>query len=258
MTLTGGTTWGHEETLTLTAAASYFVDPDDVGNEIHFYTRDLDGNITATLRCEIISVTSGTVCLVKPSMTVPVALRAIATSDWAKAVDELSGLEHLEGEQVGIFADGFVVASPKNSSYTIVSVEAATVILERPYAVIHVGLPITSDLETLNIDNPEAETLSDKKQLITKVTAFVESSRGFFVGGKPPTDDDTDPLEDLIEMKLRDDEGYNEPPQLQTGTVDVNIINSWNSSGRVFIRQVDPVPISVLSVIPAGMVPVRA
>ena len=59
-------------------------------------------------------------------------------------------------------------------------------------------------------------------------------------------------------MKLRDTEGYDDPPALVTDTVQINLENSWNSHGRMFIRQVDPVPVSVLSVVPAGYVPFRS
>jgi hypothetical protein len=61
----------------------------------------------------------------------------------------------------------------------------------------------------------------------------------------------------LEELKIRDSEGYDDPVSLKTGVVDVAIKSEWNSNGRVFIRQVDPVPLSVLAIIPAGLVPFR-
>ena len=157
---------------------------------------------------------------------------------------------------MSIFADGLVVASANNEAYTTQIVASGAVTLDRPHAVIHVGLPITADLETLNIDNASGETLADKKQLISRATIFVETSRGIWVGPMPPEDDtlndDEDPLYGLREAKVRNAEGYDSPVDLKTDTVQVNFENAWNSHGRIFIRQVDPLPLAVLTVIPAG------
>jgi hypothetical protein len=256
MTLTGGTAWTFEETLTLTASAAYFAAA-DVGNEIHLYIEDADGNVTDTVRCVITAYTSTTVVSVNPNKTVPVALRGVATLNWAEAVDSISGLWHLEGEAVSIFADRFVVGSPNNASYTTYTVASGAITLDRPYAVVHVGLPYISDFQTLDIDTMNGETLVDKQKLVTKATLHLSKSRGLWLGGAPPTDDDTDPLEGLVEMKLRNLEGYDEPVDLLTGTADVNFENGWNSNGRMFIRQVDPIPCAILAVAPAGNIPFK-
>jgi len=56
----------------------------------------------------------------------------------------------------------------------------------------------------------------------------------------------------LQELKLRDAEGYDDPTALLTTDETVNIDQHWDSNGRVFIRQVDPVPTTILSVTPMG------
>lgn len=252
MTLTGGTAWDHTENLTLTASAGFFVSG-DVGNEI--WLTGTDGTV---VRCEIREYTSATVVTIRVKAgTVPVAMRSVAISTWAKAVDEISGLSHLEGKQVAVLADGFVVASPNNEAYTVLTVTSGAITLDKPHAVIHVGLPITADLQTLDIDTFQGETLVNKKKLIGEVWLTVEDSRGGFVGGAAPTDDDDDPLEGLNEIKIRNEENYNDPVSLRTGNVDVKIESGWNSHGRVFIRQVDPLPLSVLAAIPVGDIPFR-
>lgn len=248
MTLSGSG-WTYTDTLTLTSNSAYFV-IGDIGNEIQ-----LTGSDGTLIRCTITAYTSSTVVSVRPNKTVPVSMQAVAISDWAKAVDTLSGLSHLEGKELAVFADRFVVASPNNSSYETVTVTAGVATLERPYVVIHAGLPFISDLETLDIDTVNGQTMVDKKKLIGKVVMQVEDTRGLFVGNEPPSDDDTDPLENLNEVKLRDAEGYDEAVDLVTGPIDVVIATDWNSNGRVFIRQVDPIPASVLSITPVGMVP---
>lgn len=249
MTLSGGTNWTYDETITLTASASTFTSA-DVGNEIH-----LTGSDGTIIRFAIAAYSSATVVTGTPNKTVPAGMRSIAITTWARAVDEVTGLWHLEGESVSITGDGFVVASPNNAAYNAVTVANGTATLDRCYSVIHVGLPYTSDLETLDIDTVQGETISDKSKLVNKVTVFVEKSRGGFVGAKPPTDDDVDPLEGLTEFKERNSENYDEPIELLTGTKDVTIRSEWNSNGRIFIRQVDPLPLSILAVVPAGLFP---
>lgn len=245
MTLSGGPPWTAGTSLTLTASASTFV-AGDVGNEIHL--RD-NGSL---VRCEIVGFSSGTSVTVKPDRDVPASLQGVAVTTWSKAVDEFSGLDHLEGKSVSVFGDGFVVASPNNDEYDEVTVSGGSVTLDRPYAVVHIGLPYTSDIETLDIDSTSGETLMDKKKLITNVSMFVETTRGVFVGAVPPQNEGTGGLD---EHKLRDDESMDVPPALKTEVIDVNIRSEWNSNGRVFVRQVDPIPAAILTIAPAGYVP---
>lgn len=251
MTISGGTNWTYDESLTLTASAGTFTSA-YVGNEIH-----MTGSDGTLIRFTIDAYTSSTVVTGRPNKTVPAAMRSTAISTWAYAVDTVTGLWHIEGKDVSVFGDGFVVASPNNDSYDTVTITDGVAVLDKCYAVIHVGLPYISDIETLDIDTPQGETMADKKKFISKVSLFTEKSRGIWVGGKPPTNDDTDPLEDLYELKIRDDEDYDSPVALQTGVVDINIKAEWGSNGRVFIRQVDPVPLAVLAVVPAGLLPMR-
>lgn len=251
MTLSGGTDWTYEETLTLTSSVSFFV-VGDVGNEIHL--TGADGTI---IRASITAYTSGTVVSVKPNKTVPESMRDEAITDWGKAVDTLSGLDHLEGKDIAVFADGFVESSPNNSSYATLTVDSGEVTLSKCYVVIHAGLPITADLETLDVDTVDGETLADKKKLINKLNMFVENTRGLFAGSKAPEDDDDDPLEGLYEVKARNSEGYDDPVELKTEVIEVNLEAGWNSNGRVFIRQVDPLPATILSIVPSGYIPFR-
>ena len=247
--LSGGTTWEYTETLTLTSSSPLFNDG-DIGNEIHM--TDSEG---AVLRVAITGYTSSTVVSVKPKKTATVSFRDTPLSTWTKAVDRLVGLWHLEGKEVSILGDGYVVASPNNDSYVVVSVNNGEVILDKPYGVLHIGLPYLSDIETLDIDTANGETLADKDKIVNKVNLYVEDTRGIWSGPNPPEDDTIDPLESLVEMKIRNEEDYDSPVSLKTDVVGVNIEAEWNSNGRVFVRQVDPIPMSILSISPAGKYP---
>jgi hypothetical protein len=251
MTISGGTNWTYDETLTLTASASTFAST-NVGDEVH-----ITGSDGTIIRFTITGYTGVTVVTGHPHKTVPASMRSTAITDWALAVDSLTGLWHLEGEQVSILADGFVAANPNNEAYTTVTVANGSITLDRPYGVIRVGLPYLSDVETLDIDTVDAETLVDREKNITDVSIFVESSRGIWIGPQPPSDDDDDPLENLYEAKVRFNETYDEPVDLKTEKIKVNIASQYNSNGRVFIRQVDPLPLSILSIAPSGLIPFR-
>lgn len=245
MTLSGGTAWLYTEELTITASASYFT-ASMVDQEVHLTGSDGD-----LIRLRLTSYTSATVMKGYAHKTVPASLRSTATLVWSAAIKVLHGLWHLEGEDVSVFADGFVVASPYNDAYTTQTVTLGTITLDKCFAVIHVGLPFIADVEPLNIDQT-GQTLATKKKLVRKVTLHLEDSRGIFVGQDAPDDDDDDALEGLDELKIRNLEGYDEPTGLFTGIVDINIDASWNSNGRFWIRQVDPCPMTILAITPDG------
>lgn len=251
MTVSGGTTWESTEMLTMTASLGTFVST-DIGNEIHL--TDANGDL---VRFEITAFTSSTIVSVKGHKTVPVDMRNIALTSWGKAVDEVVGLWHLEGENVSVFADEFVVSSPNNDSYNIVTVTNGKVTLDKPYVVIHVGLSYISDLETLDLETTQSETMTDKYKGITQLNLFVEETRGLWAGPQPPEDDSVDPLQSLTEFKLRRNEPYDQPVGLKTRVISVNLNGRWNRHGRIFVRQVDPLPCSILAVVPAGYIPVR-
>jgi hypothetical protein len=248
MTLTGSG-WTYTDTLTLTASGATFL-IGDIGNQIH-----LTGPDGTLIRLTITAFTSPTVVSVKPNKNVPVSMQVVALTTWGLAVDMLTDLGHLEGKELSIMGDGFVVGSPNNSKYPVYTVVAGSITLDKPYVVIHAGLPFLPDMETLDIDSSSTETLADKKKLVSNVTLFVRESRGIWVGARPPSDDDDDPLEGLEEFKARNEEPYDSPVDLKGDQIEIKNQPEWNSNGRVFVRQVDPLPLSVLAIMPAGLIP---
>jgi len=225
MTLSGGSTWAHTENLTLTASASTF-SSSDVGNTIVITIG------SATLVCTINAYTSATVVTVNAGRDVPTAFRAVASTVWAKGVDELSGLSHLEAKTVSILADGNVHAQQVVSSGAIT--------LGYPATKIHVGLPIQADFQTLELEGGRG-TIQGKNKTISTVTFRFEKTRGGKIG---PTADN------LTEFKQRAYENYGDPTALKTGDIRVTIPSKWSNSGSVFFRQDDPLPVTLLAVIP--------
>jgi hypothetical protein len=137
----------------------------------------------------------------------------------------------------------------------MLTVTGGEVVLPSNRVKIHIGLPYLSDMETLDIDTGSGPSLKETAMLINEVGMYVEETRGGFYGGAPPTDDAVDPLEGLYEIKERSDEHYDSPVALRTGDRAVKIDNRWTKHGRVFVRQVDPLPIAVLAIWPSGYLP---
>lgn len=228
MTITTATTYNYGRTLTLTASGSYF-SASDVGKEIHLPDPDSDG----ILRVTITSYSSGTVVYGTANRDVPTGLRNTATTDWGKAQASFFGLWHLEGSEVSVLADGNV-----DGPFTVTN---GAIAIQNAATVVHVGLGITSDLETLDLNVQAQETVRDKQKLVHAVRFIVESSRNLFAG--PDADN-------LTEYKQRSSEHYDEPVDLLTGVVDVRITANWNKGGRIFVRQTDPLPLNILAAIP--------
>jgi hypothetical protein len=147
-------------------------------------------------------------------------------------VSSLSGLAHLEGKTVAILADGAV--HPQRI------VVDGTVTLDHPASVVHIGLPITAELQTL----PMALALKDgsyaqgRVKNVSRVWLRVYRSSGIFVGPS---------LDALTEPKPRTTEPYGSPPRLKTEEIPVDIPPDWTDGGQVFIRQSDPLPLTVVA-----------
>lgn len=150
------------------------------------------------------------------------------------AVETVSGLAPLCGTNLVAMVDGNVIdpAPTINAAGEMTFTTAASRI--------HVGLRYISDFETLDVPIPDTKVLG-KKFKIPAVTVVFEKTRGGLYG----PDENS-----LIEMKQRKDEALEDPIELFTGPKKIVIGPQWNSNGRIFIRQKDPLPMTILSVNP--------
>jgi len=227
LTITG-TSYDGGESVTLTASASLF-DANDVGDVIQFPSED--GNVRAEITAYS-SATSVTALLQSP---VPASLQATATTTWTFARDVFSGLSHLEGCNVAILADG----SPEPQQV----VSGGQVTLAYPAGVVHVGLPYTADLETLDIHLFNAPvSLRDNAKVVPTAAVMVEKTLGLQAGP------DEDNLYDIGTQPT--DFDYTAPWPLQDGADTAHLVSSYNRQGRVLIRQSNPLPATVLSITP--------
>lgn len=144
----------------------------------------------------------------------------------------ISGLDHLEGKTVSILADGNVHVQRV--------VQGGEITLNQAASKVHIGLPIEADIETLNLEVGDQMTQGRRKS-ISSLTIRVEKTRGGFLGPDAGN---------LIEYKQRDFEGYGDPIDMHTGDLRVTLPDMWGDQGGVFIRQSDPLPMTILAVIP--------
>lgn len=142
-----------------------------------------------------------------------------------------SGLSHLEGKTVAIVADGAYVGTAVVSGGAV-SIAPATA------TNVHVGLRYTSDLETLNLD-AHGSAVRDKLKRVGSVTLIVDTSSREFLAG-PDTANLT-----RYSVSTMDPAGDE-----HTGHVEMQLSATFNDHGRVFIRQDEPLPLTVLGVLP--------
>ena len=257
-----GTGWTETDPLTLTASASEFAST-NVGDARFLY----DASGTKVV-CTITAYTSPTIVTVLPNKNVPVDMQNVAITHWDRAPITFGNLNTLEGCEVSVYADGFVVASPNNPTTTVVTVASNQVTLDNPYAHVKIGLPYLADLQTLDIDQPQGPSLKESRLMVTAVGLWVFASRGIWAGAIDPAIQDptlADPTAGLREYKTRNwmQVDPSIPPAVITDYLDVDVPSQFSapkgtqfaSGGRVFIRQVDPCPLNVLAIIPLGYMP---
>ncbi|HBT3179498.1 TPA: hypothetical protein MBF34_002544 [Klebsiella aerogenes] len=237
-TVSGGSgNWSYQVPYTLTMSGGSYFSAGDVGAQIQFPytgTDPVDGtDVAMQLRCDIVSVESGNSVTITANRDIPPVLRNTTTTNWTMARQTFSGLDHLEGQTVNILSDASV--EPQKV------VTGGSVTLEKPGGVVHIGLPINAQFETLDININGQETLLDKKQLISTVTLVVNASRGIWA---------STPGGQWYEYPQREFEFYDDPVEDATGKVEVKLDSIWEKNGRLKIRQTDPLPLSVLAVIP--------
>lgn len=228
--------YNYQDTAYITSHVPDVFDSSDIGITI-VMTSD-EGDTARFLVTDLVSPAQLEVtCL----QDVPPSLQMKSTYLWSRAVDSLFGLHHLEGKTVSILADGNV--EPQQV------VTNGGITLQRPASVVHVGLPYTSEVQTLDIETMDGGTIRDRRKLINEVSLLVDKSRGIFIG-EGEQDEGYVPMSSLTEYKQRTDEDMGEPTRLYSGVLRMNIQAGWNRGGRVRVVQRDPLPVSILSILP--------
>jgi hypothetical protein len=151
------------------------------------------------------------------------------------ATATITGLDHLEGEEVAILADG---ATHPNRT-----VESGQITLDRPASVVHVGLPMISRLVPMRIETGAPDgTSQGKTKRIHSITARFLDTLGGRIGRYGG---------DLDDISLRfPDVPMDSPPPIGSGDHHLSFGGDYDTDALIEIRQDQPLPMTVVAIMP--------
>lgn len=232
-----GTVTGNTITLTrgtpdtVTAASPVFA-AGDVGDEII-----LNRGTTSQRRLLITGYTSTTVVEVSPRTSYPPNFDTTSdtAASWHFARDTIGGLAYLEGATVDVLADGAV--------HPQCVVTSGEITLNRPAAVVNVGLPCPAILITGRLEAGSADgTAQGKTKRVSKVTYRLLDT----LGGKGGT---TEASLERMQFRVASDP-MGSPPAVFTGDIDLLIPSGYEKDARIVYINDQPLPATVVAVMP--------
>jgi hypothetical protein len=147
----------------------------------------------------------------------------------------ISGLEHLEGQTVSVLANG--------STHPDRTVSNGSITLARASTKVKVGLPYTSILQTMRIDaGAQNGTSQAKTKRIYNITVRLYESIGVEVGPN---------LSNMEAIPFRSSAALMDTAiPVYTGDKEIEFRGNYESDGFIFVRQTQPLPLTVLSLYP--------
>lgn len=245
-----------EGELTLTCGTSEIFTNPGVG-EVGTVFRWFDPVTRESLELEVVSRTDDDEVVVQPSREFP--------SEYAQGfrlyntLSTLTGLDHMEGEKVAVMGDGYVIASPNNDDedYPELTVVSGSITLPPevpPPAIVHVGRPFTSDLETLSLATVEQKPTLIEPITVNKLYVKVQETRGLYVGANFPDDNKVEGMErpQVIDGEPMTDGNIlaNRYQRPVSKRYEITLPGDWDRNGRICARVVDPLHAEILSIIP--------
>lgn len=151
-------------------------------------------------------------------------------------VSTISGIDYLEGRQVGVMVD--------NGYQGLKKVENGTINLDVPGKHVKVGLPYAAMLRTLSVDYPTemSQTSLGSKKRITGVKMLVENSGMFKVA-------EVDENNSNYSETSLNYQKYGEAYDLISGYKHMDLLGGYNSHGEIVIVSEDPVPLTINAMI---------
>jgi len=149
------------------------------------------------------------------------------------ATTTVSGLNHLEGEEVSILADG--------SAHADKTVSGGSITLDRSASKVHIGYSYNSLIETLRLEaGADDGSAQGKIKRIHGVTARFLDTVGAELG--PDTSN-------LDRIPFRDSSmAMDEAVPMFTGDKEITFPSGYENDARVVIRQTQPLPMTVLAI----------
>lgn len=188
----------------------------------------------------ITEVTSSTVAVAKVIQSATIVVpgygdkRVRPNQAWFASVarKEFTGLQHLEGEIVSILGDGNV--------FTPQQVVNGKVTLADAVSKARIGLGFRCIGQTLPPTVPDMPIEARRKRVVSMAVRLYKS-RGLLVGRD---------LNSLYPIKERTNEAYGAPTKLINGVKYQLLDSEWNEDSQTYFVQDDPLPSSILGLVP--------
>ncbi|MBE4265261.1 hypothetical protein HJ071_09930 [Vibrio parahaemolyticus] len=233
LTFSDGTNWNYPEVITLNSSIDYFT-ADHVSKKIIIKPEDseMKDNVYSLTIMEFVD--SKTV-KARLEQKIPDDLQDESLSNWGIDIEYIDGLEHLNGVTVRTINDGMVGPN--------LVVKDGKIKIETPSLITHVGIGYRSIGKTLPLDiqTKYSQTVKNKVKAINKVNMELHDSFGGLAGTN---------IKNMYEIKQRKYEDYNSPTNKLNGVAGVEVSSSYNPQGQFYFMQDEPLPFSVLSLIP--------
>lgn len=142
----------------------------------------------------------------------------------------ISGLFHLEGQEVRVVADGALQLNK--------TVSAGKITLDAAATNVYVGLPYTSVVRPLRIE-PAGSGLAGTTKRVSRLGVRVLNAMSGFAGP-----DAAGATEEIVRRDLSDPMDASSP--LQSGDFDVDLPSDYDTKGQFTVVQSDPLPLDIL------------
>lgn len=220
--------WVPGQTGTVTVSGMTLV----VGDEGDYLV--LVGTDLLEARVRVDTVTSGTTADVTFITPIPLSLQGLGSLRLSWARDVISGLGYLEGETVTLTTEG--AAHPNRT------VTGGQITLQRPAAMVQVGLPAPAELITMRLEGGSANgTAQGKKKRVHQVTYRLHETLGGSAGPEG-AEQQFDFRADYMPM--------DEPPPVFTGDYPQMYEEGWNTDGRIRLLFDQPLPATLVAIYP--------
>ena len=213
-----------------TATGSYSFTSADSGKQIA--VKGADGEIAAL--ATITGVLGGSEIRLSAPMAFPALVLDAGAWELRTLASSVSGLDHLEGETVAIWAEG--------AAQTPRVVSGGAVALNPPAARAIIGLPYTSELEPMTIEagGEQGVSLGDKRRVVGLAARFLRSA-------DPEVGDGATMAPALLGDPGR---AMDVAPPLASGLHEETFEGGWGLEERIVLRQSGPGPLTVSSLHP--------
>lgn len=197
-----------------------------IGKEIH--------QLTGKGKARITGITDGK--NVTADIIEAFSTTTLLANEWAIAIKNITGLEHLEGKTVTINSDGATVPNK--------TVSNGTIEIDSVGSIIHVGLSYPSKqknmpIESLALSNIIGTSQHKIKKIDSIIVRFANTLGGKIV--------DSDGVEiPIFSRSLLDN--MNEAPKLNNEDEEIIVGTNWDNLGQIEIRQDEPQPMTIKSI----------